>query len=198
MRPCRAERRPAGGFGSVSVSGSVSPSRLWMWSLTLGCIAGSVCSSSSSTRYTENSVAPAVRPAASTSYAYSERDSHVLHSAPVSIYRSAASLRSGHGESLTPGLAPWSRAGYHKLTVSCLYQCISLILFCNFLYSWLLSHNPSISTHSQLAMFLLFSLDEHGWILRNMLSDSVMVWWCTLRNIGTKSSLYTSYIFYLV
>ncbi|XP_026781912.1 neurexin 3a isoform X28 [Pangasianodon hypophthalmus] len=94
MRPCRAERRPAGGFGSVSVS--VSTSRVWMWSLTLGCIAGSVWSSSSSASYTGNSAAPAGRPVASTSHAYSERDSHVLHSAPVSIYRSSASLRSGH------------------------------------------------------------------------------------------------------
>ncbi|XP_053365366.1 neurexin 3a isoform X8 [Clarias gariepinus] len=92
MRPCRAERRPAG--GSVSVSGSTS--RIWMWSLTLGCIAGSVwtsSSSSSSSRYGGNSVAPAARPVASSSHAYSERDSHA---APVSIYRLSASLRSGH------------------------------------------------------------------------------------------------------
>ncbi|GAA6077668.1 neurexin 3a isoform X18 [Tachysurus ichikawai] len=100
MRPCRAERRPTGG----SVSFTVSTSRVWMWSLTLGCIAGSVWSSSSSTRYIGNSVPPAARPAASTSYVYSERDPHILHSAPVSIYRSSASLRSGHGESLTLNL----------------------------------------------------------------------------------------------
>lgn len=102
MRPCRAERRPAGGFVSSSVS--VSTSRVWMWSLTLGCIAGSVWSSSSSARYNGDSVAPAGRPVASTSHAYPERDSHVLHSAPVSIYRTSASLRSWHGESLTPNL----------------------------------------------------------------------------------------------
>ncbi|XP_007248542.3 neurexin 3a isoform X19 [Astyanax mexicanus] len=78
---------------------------LWMWSLTLGCIASSVWSSSSSKSAKSDSagaVGAARPPGASTSTSYTrpvEQHFHggqIHHSAPISIYRSPASLRSGH------------------------------------------------------------------------------------------------------
>ncbi|XP_036448479.1 neurexin 3a isoform X2 [Colossoma macropomum] len=83
----------------------VVPSRFswtpWMWSLTLGCIAGSVWSSSSSSANSDSSraVGAAGPPGVSTSYTRPDKHYHgsqIHHSAPISIYRSPASLRSGH------------------------------------------------------------------------------------------------------
>uniref|UniRef100_A0A4W4EJV1 Laminin G domain-containing protein n=1 Tax=Electrophorus electricus TaxID=8005 RepID=A0A4W4EJV1_ELEEL len=69
----------------------------WMWSLTLGCIAGSAWSSSPAGR-SDNLVASAGAPGVSASYTHPEQHPHVslLHSPLISIYRSPASLRSGH------------------------------------------------------------------------------------------------------
>ncbi|XP_028853262.1 neurexin 3a isoform X15 [Denticeps clupeoides] len=67
----------------------------WIWSLTLGCIAGSVWSSSLA-RQPASSDGSAER--ASSMLAQPEPHFHGSrrHSVPVSIYRSPASLRSGH------------------------------------------------------------------------------------------------------
>ncbi|XP_010876923.3 neurexin 3a isoform X18 [Esox lucius] len=79
-----------------------SPLRLrmspWMWSLTLGCIAGSVWSSSPRGRQ-DNSMAAAGPPGQALSYTSPEhhlQDTRHHPSAPISIYRSPASLRGGH------------------------------------------------------------------------------------------------------
>lgn len=211
MRPCRAERRPVGGFGSVSVS----TSRIWMWSLTLGCIAGSVWSSSSSARYTGNSMTPAGRPVASTSYAYSEQDSHVLHSAPVSVYRSSASLRSGHGESLTPNLLtryPELLSSCVKLIVSCLlsvYQSPSVFHLLLTSFSQSCQHTWAIERtlwclHSFIAccvlIFFFFAL-LFGWAWLDIWKHAF--WWCggvmvysqNKGSLRTQGSLYTCYTF---
>ncbi|KAL7862434.1 hypothetical protein SRHO_G00138750 [Serrasalmus rhombeus] len=83
----------------------VVPSRFswtpWMWSLTLGCIAGSVWSSSSNSANSDSSgaVGAAGPPGSSTSYTRPDKHYHgsqIQHTAPISIYRSPASLRSGH------------------------------------------------------------------------------------------------------
>ncbi|XP_037397904.1 neurexin 3a isoform X13 [Pygocentrus nattereri] len=83
----------------------VVPSRFswtpWMWSLTLGCIAGSVWSSSSNSANSDSSgaVGAAGPPGSSTSYTRPDKHYHgsqIQHAAPISIYRSPASLRSGH------------------------------------------------------------------------------------------------------
>uniref|UniRef100_A0A672SKI1 Neurexin-3a-like n=1 Tax=Sinocyclocheilus grahami TaxID=75366 RepID=A0A672SKI1_SINGR len=68
---------------------------LWIWSLTLGCIVGSVWSSSPSS---DSSVASAGPPGVATSYTHSEHPFHKgrHHASPISIYRSPAFLRSGH------------------------------------------------------------------------------------------------------
>lgn len=102
--------RPAGGAmswgskegGAYQLS---SPLRLrlspWMWSLTLGCITGSVWSSSPRGRQ-DNNVAAAGPPGQATSYTYPEHHLHGTRhhsSASVSIYHWPASLRGGHGES---------------------------------------------------------------------------------------------------
>ncbi|MFT7810529.1 neurexin 3 isoform X15 [Arapaima gigas] len=60
----------------------------WMWSLTVGCIVGSAWSSSAP--------APALAPVLSHPVLQPAGSRH-HHSAPVSIYRSPASLRGGHG-----------------------------------------------------------------------------------------------------
>ncbi|XP_051723427.1 neurexin 3a isoform X19 [Ctenopharyngodon idella] len=67
----------------------------WMWSLTLGCIAGSVWSSSPGS---DSSVAAAGPPGLATSYTHPEHPFHNArhHASPISIYRSPAFLRSGH------------------------------------------------------------------------------------------------------
>uniref|UniRef100_A0A8K9V0V5 Laminin G domain-containing protein n=1 Tax=Oncorhynchus mykiss TaxID=8022 RepID=A0A8K9V0V5_ONCMY len=79
-----------------------SPLRLrlspWMWSLTLGCITGSVWSSSPRGRQ-DNNVAAARPPGQATSYTYPEHQLHGTRhhsSASVSIYHWPASLRGGH------------------------------------------------------------------------------------------------------
>ncbi|XP_051578007.1 neurexin-3a-beta isoform X5 [Myxocyprinus asiaticus] len=93
MHPSRAALLFRGGQGGQSLS------RLgwtpWMWSLTLGCIAGSVWSSSPSS---DSSVAAAGPPGVATSYTHPDHPFHnARHPAsPVSIYRSPAFLRSGH------------------------------------------------------------------------------------------------------
>uniref|UniRef100_A0A674A5L5 Neurexin 3 n=1 Tax=Salmo trutta TaxID=8032 RepID=A0A674A5L5_SALTR len=99
--------RPAGGAmswgskegGAYQLS---SPLRLrlspWMWSLTLGCITGSVWSSSPRGRQ-DNNVAAAGPPGQATSYTYPEHHLHGTRhhsSASVSIYHWPASLRGGH------------------------------------------------------------------------------------------------------
>ncbi|XP_056333491.1 neurexin 3a isoform X9 [Danio aesculapii] len=67
----------------------------WMWSLTLGCIVGSVWSSSPGL---DNSVVAAGPPGVATSYTHPEHPVHNPrhHASPISIYRSPAFLRSGH------------------------------------------------------------------------------------------------------
>ncbi|KAK7142569.1 hypothetical protein R3I94_012050 [Phoxinus phoxinus] len=67
----------------------------WMWTLTLGCIAGSVWSSSPSS---DSSVAAAGPPGVATSYTHPEHPLHNPrhHASPISIYRFPAFLRSGH------------------------------------------------------------------------------------------------------
>ncbi|XP_042181124.1 neurexin-3a-beta isoform X3 [Oncorhynchus tshawytscha] len=99
--------RPAGGAMSRgSKDGGAyhlsSPLRLrlspWMWSLTLGCITGSVWSSSPRGRQ-DNNVAAARPPGQATSYTYPEHQLHGTRhqsSASVSIYHWPASLRGGH------------------------------------------------------------------------------------------------------
>ncbi|XP_052352405.1 neurexin-3a-beta-like isoform X4 [Oncorhynchus keta] len=99
--------RPAGGAMSRgSKDGGAyhlsSPLRLrlspWMWSLTLGCITGSVWSSSPRGRQ-DNNVAAARLPGQATSYTYPEHQLHGTRhqsSASVSIYHWPASLRGGH------------------------------------------------------------------------------------------------------
>ncbi|XP_023849691.1 neurexin 3a isoform X7 [Salvelinus sp. IW2-2015] len=99
--------RPAGfalsrGSGEGGMYHHPSPLRLrlspWMWSLTLGCIAGSVWSSSPRGRQ-DNSVAAAGPQEQATSYTHPEHHLHGTRhhsSAPISIYRSPASLRGGH------------------------------------------------------------------------------------------------------
>ncbi|XP_042629749.1 neurexin-3a-beta isoform X31 [Cyprinus carpio] len=68
---------------------------LWIWSLTLGCIVGSVWSSSPGS---DSSVASAGPPGVATSYTHPENPFHNgrHHASPISIYRSSAFLRSGH------------------------------------------------------------------------------------------------------
>nr|XP_029543359.1 neurexin-3a-beta isoform X12 [Oncorhynchus nerka] len=99
--------RPSGfalsrGSGEGGMYHHPSPLRLrlspWMWSLTLGCIAGSVWSSSPRGRQ-DNSVAAAGPQEQATSYTHPEHHLHGTRhhsSAPISIYRSPASLRGGH------------------------------------------------------------------------------------------------------
>uniref|UniRef100_A0A8C1W757 Neurexin 3a n=1 Tax=Cyprinus carpio TaxID=7962 RepID=A0A8C1W757_CYPCA len=67
----------------------------WMWSLTLGCIVGSVWSSSPGS---DSSVAAAGPPGVATSYTHPEHplNNRRHHASPISIYRSPAFLRSGH------------------------------------------------------------------------------------------------------
>ncbi|XP_041710503.2 neurexin-3a-beta-like isoform X7 [Coregonus clupeaformis] len=79
-----------------------SPLRLhlspWMWSLTLGCIAGSVWSSSPRGRQDIN-VAAARPPGQAMSYTHPEHHLHGTRhqpSAPISIYHWPAPLRGGH------------------------------------------------------------------------------------------------------
>ncbi|KAI1895327.1 hypothetical protein AGOR_G00105160 [Albula goreensis] len=72
----------------------------WMWSLTLGCIVGSVWSSSSpagSSAASDSSIDTGPL-GATASFSHSEHHFHGAkhHSAPISIYRSPASLRGGH------------------------------------------------------------------------------------------------------
>ncbi|KAI4885288.1 hypothetical protein NFI96_028993 [Prochilodus magdalenae] len=78
----------------------------WMWSLTLGCIAGSVWSASSGSAKSDSSGAAGAAgpPGASASINRPEQRYHgsqIHHSAPISIYRSPASLRSGHANAIT-------------------------------------------------------------------------------------------------
>ncbi|KAJ8341236.1 hypothetical protein SKAU_G00335270 [Synaphobranchus kaupii] len=76
----------------------------WMWSLTLGCMVGSAWSSSlaGGSGVSDSAAAAAGPPGATASLSHSEHHFHGArhHSAPISIYRSPASLRGGHGESL--------------------------------------------------------------------------------------------------
>ncbi|XP_051503038.1 neurexin-3a-beta-like isoform X12 [Myxocyprinus asiaticus] len=67
----------------------------WMWSLTMGCIAGLVWSSSPGSDSSEAATGP---PGVATSYTHLDNPFHntLHHAAPISIYRSPAYLRSGH------------------------------------------------------------------------------------------------------
>ncbi|XP_068070532.1 neurexin 3a isoform X16 [Danio rerio] len=86
MRPSRVAAPFRGGRQGLSP---------WMWSLTLGCIVGSVWSSSPGL---DNSVVAAGPPGVATSYTHPEHPVHNPrhHASPISIYRSPAFLRSGH------------------------------------------------------------------------------------------------------
>uniref|UniRef100_A0A671STK9 Neurexin-3a n=1 Tax=Sinocyclocheilus anshuiensis TaxID=1608454 RepID=A0A671STK9_9TELE len=90
MRPSRAVALPFLGSREGRLGWT-----LWIWSLTLGCIVGSVWSSSPSS---DSSVASAGPPGVVTSYTHPEHPFHKgrHHASPISIYRSPAFLRSGH------------------------------------------------------------------------------------------------------
>ncbi|XP_046874301.1 neurexin-3a-beta-like isoform X2 [Hypomesus transpacificus] len=101
MRPAGAAS-PQGSGEAGCLCQTLGPPRLhwtpWMWWLTLGCIMGSVWSSSP-VRRLDNSVAAAGPPGVATSYTHPEPHLHGPRhraSAPISIYRSPASLRGGH------------------------------------------------------------------------------------------------------
>ncbi|KAJ7990994.1 hypothetical protein DPEC_G00292630 [Dallia pectoralis] len=103
LRSAGAEPRRGSAGGGVACR-LASPLRLrlspWMWSLTLGCIAGSVWSSSPRGRQ-DNAAVAAGPPGQASSYTNPElhlQDTRYHPSAPVSIYRSPASLRGGHAE----------------------------------------------------------------------------------------------------
>lgn len=99
----------------------------WMWSLTLGCIAGSVWSSSPGS---DSSVAAAGPPGLATSYTHPEHPFHNArhHASPISIYRSPAFLRSGHGESRQASFVVLQKSST-SMGDFCLFKTLTFSLF---------------------------------------------------------------------